>query len=79
MDSLKNDATSMKEIRLQSQWKLFIQKNLNNISLDLLSHDKEKTYEVDLKEIIKVIERRIKIPEYLKQSEELLVRTVQEF
>jgi Ca2+-binding EF-hand superfamily protein len=47
--------------------------------LDLLSHDKDKSYLVDGKEILKVIERRAKIPEYLKESEDLLVKAICEF
>jgi len=39
---------------------------LNNISLDFLNIDKDKSYEVDAREFLKVIERRAKIPEYLK-------------
>jgi hypothetical protein len=44
--------------------------------LDLLSHDKDKSYLVDGRDIIKVIERRVKIPEYLKESEDLLVKAI---
>jgi len=66
----------VREVRLQNQWKFFIQKNLNNISLDLLNGDKEKNYLVDPREMMRVIERRIRIPDYLKQSEDLLIKSI---
>jgi hypothetical protein len=43
-DDIRKDAESLKESRAYNQWKLFIQKNLNNISLDLLNLDKDKNY-----------------------------------
>lgn len=51
-----------------NQWKFFLQKNLNNIALDLLTVDAERTYAVDYKDFMKVIDRRSKIPEYLKND-----------
>lgn len=41
---------------------------MNNIANDLLTVDKDRTYEVDVKDFMKVLERRAKIPEYLKQN-----------
>lgn len=43
-----------------------MQKNLNNISLDLLNLDKDKSYKIDVKEFQKIIDRRTRIPDYLK-------------
>lgn len=42
IDDIRKDAESLKQIRGVNQWKLFIQRNLNNISLDLLDIDKDK-------------------------------------
>lgn len=52
-----------------NQWKFFLQKNLNNIAIDLLTVDSERDYVVDVKDFMRVIERRAKIPQYLKESE----------
>jgi hypothetical protein len=51
-----------------NQWKLFLQKNLNNIAQDCLAADFEREYSIDHKDFMKVIDRRAKIPEYLKQQ-----------
>jgi len=39
---------------------------LNTISLDILNADVDKTNYVDVRDLMKVIERRANIPEYLK-------------
>ncbi len=52
-----------------NQWKFFLQKNLNNIAIDLLTVDSDREYVVDVKDFMRVIERRAKIPQYLKESE----------
>jgi hypothetical protein len=67
-DDIRKDAESLKQVRHLNQWKLFIQKNLNNISLDLLKLDTDKTDHVDARELYKVLERRVVLPEYLKQN-----------
>jgi hypothetical protein len=38
--------------------------------LDVLKLDGEKTSQIDVRELIKVIERRAMIPEYLKQNKD---------
>lgn len=40
-------------------WKAVIQRNLQNITKDLLVADTEKTYTVDPKELMKVLNRRM--------------------
>ena len=67
------------EQRNLSQWKLFIQKNLNNVAQDLLGLDKDKSYRVDSKEFVKIIERRVQLPDYLKQKRQYLDRIVEEY
>lgn len=44
ISDIRKDAEQLKQIRTKNQWKLFIQRNLNNISLDLLNIDKDKLY-----------------------------------
>lgn len=66
LEDIRKDAEQIKESRIANQWKFFIQKNLNNISLDILKLDSDKTSQIDSRELIKVIERRAMIPEYLK-------------
>lgn len=39
---MKKDAENRRGNKTLNQWKLFIQKNLNNISLDLLNVDHDK-------------------------------------
>lgn len=56
-------------MRPMNQWKLFLQKNLNNIAMDLLAVDSEREYSVDIKDFMRVIDRRSKIPQYLKESD----------
>lgn len=79
LEDIRKDAEQLKENRIANQWKFFIQKNLNNISLDILKLDSDKSSQVDPRELLKVIERRAMIPEYLKQNREHLERFVGEF
>ncbi len=51
-----------------NQWRFFLQKNLNNIAMDLLTVDSDRKYYVEYKDLMKVIDRRGKIPEYLKHE-----------
>ena len=41
---------------------------MNNIALDLLTVDSDRKYYVEYKDLMKVLDRRAKIPEYLKQE-----------
>lgn len=67
MNEVKKRMDAAKRLRPMNQWKLFLQKNLNNIAMDCLTVDSDRLYEVDYKDFMKVIDRRAKIPEYLKQ------------
>lgn len=53
-------------MRPMNQWKLFLQKNLNNIAQDCLSADFDRNYFIEIKDFMKVIDRRTRVPEYLK-------------
>lgn len=48
LDDLRKDAEYLKQNRSINQWKLFIQKNLNTISLDVLNQDTDKSNQVDI-------------------------------
>ena len=59
---------AQKRLRPLNQWKFFLQKNLNNIAIDCLAADSDRNNALDHKEFMRVIERRGKFPEYLKQQ-----------
>lgn len=69
MEEMKRKAERQQKMRPMNQWKLFLQKNLNNIAMDLLAVDSEREYSVDIKDFMRVIDRRSKIPQYLKESD----------
>ena len=69
----------MKEEKINSQLKLFIQKTLQNISMDLLNLDEERTYTVNKKDLEKVLRFRVKLPEFLKQDHQRLTNLVEEY
>jgi Ca2+-binding EF-hand superfamily protein len=79
LDDIKREAGMGKESRAYNQWKLFIQKNLNNIANDFLESDPSKTYKVDAKDFVKVIERRVQLPEYLKRDATKLNQLIEEY
>lgn len=68
VEELKKKAELAAKLRPMNQWKFFLQKNLNNIAMDLLTVDSDRKYYVEYKDLMKVIDRRAKIPEYLKQE-----------
>lgn len=80
MEDIKRKVELAKKQRPLNQWKLFLQKNLNNIAMDCLSVDFDRNYFIDFKDFMKVIERRAKIPQYLKEnSGDLLQEFVAEY
>jgi Ca2+-binding EF-hand superfamily protein len=68
VEELKKKAELAAKLRPLNQWRLFLQKNLNNIAMDLLTVDSDRKYYVEYKDLMKVIDRRAKIPEYLKNE-----------
>ena len=70
LEGIRNDATQIKVNRQMNQWKLFMQKNLNNIALDTLNIDASKQNQIEAKDFMRVIEKRANIPEYLKQNQD---------
>ena len=51
---------SLEKLRKRNQWRAVLQKNLQNISVDLLTLDEEKSYLADPKDLMKVLDRRMK-------------------
>jgi len=47
--------------------------------MDLLAVDTEKQYAVDIKDFMRVIDRRAKIPEYLRAEKPLLHEFINEY
>ena len=68
VEELKKKAELAAKLRPLNQWRFFLQKNLNNIAMDLLTVDSDRKYYVEYKDLMKVIDRRAKIPEYLKNE-----------
>jgi len=68
VEEIKKRAELTAKQRPMNQWRLFLQKNLNNIAMDLLTVDADRKYFVEYKDLMKVIDRRAKIPEYLKNE-----------
>lgn len=52
---------------------------MNNISLDILKLDADKSNRIDARELYKILERRVVLPEYLKQNQEHLDQFVSEY
>lgn len=52
----------------RNMWKACIQRNLQNITKDLLVVDTEKNYSVDPREMMKVLDRRLKITQPMQQN-----------
>jgi hypothetical protein len=65
---MKRNVEVHRKLRPLNQWKLFLQKNLQNIAMDCLAADSHKEHVLDIKEFMRVVERRGKFPEYLKQN-----------
>ena len=51
---------SLEKLRKRNQWRAVLQKNLQNISVDLLTLDEEKSYLADPKDLMKVLDHRMK-------------------
>ena len=52
------DGESLDKLRLRNQWRACLQRNLQNITKDLLVLDSEKTYLADPRDLMKVLEKR---------------------
>jgi hypothetical protein len=57
LNSLEPDMRE--KLTLRNKWRAAIQKNLQNITKDLLVLDTEKTYSAEPKDLMKVLDRRL--------------------
>ena len=63
----------------RNKWRAAIQRNLPNITKDLLVVDTEKTYSVEPKEMMKVLERRMHTTTAMQQNKEELHEYLMQF
>ena len=64
------DKPSLDKLRLRNQWRAVLQRNLQNITKDLLVVDSEKTHQADPRELMKVLEKRAQMSTSMKYDEE---------
>lgn len=63
---------NLEKLRKRNQWRAVLQSSLNNITNDLLSLDTEKTYMAEPKDLIKVLDRRMKTTTAMKDEKDEL-------
>ena len=68
IEEMKRKSEQAAKQRPMNQMRFFLQKNLNNIAIDLLAVDSDRKYYVEYKDLMRVIDRRAKIPENLKRE-----------
>ena len=62
------DPEVLEGLTARNRWKACIQRNLQNITKDLLVVDTQKTYQVDPRDMMKVMDRRIKATQPMLQD-----------
>lgn len=62
-----------------SKWKFYMKKSMNNLATDLLRNDFDKTYRVDYNLLMRMIEKKIPVPESLRHQKEDLEKYVKHF
>ena len=60
IDIQQLDPENLEKLRLRNKWRAVLQSNLQNITKDLLSLDLDKSYTADPKDLMKVLDRRMK-------------------
>jgi len=63
---------SLEKLRKRNQWRAALQSSLQNITKELLSIDTERTYMADAKDLMKILDRRIKTTTKMKDEKEEL-------
>lgn len=58
---------NMERLRLRNKWRQVLQNNLQNITKDLLTLDTEKTYMADPRDMMRVLEHRMKTTTAMQQ------------
>ena len=64
------DGESLDKLRLRNQWRACLQRNLQNITKDLLVLDSEKSYLADPRDLMKVLEKRANMSTTMKYDQE---------
>ena len=64
------DRGSLDKLRLRNQWRACLQRNLQNITKDLLALDADKTYTADPRDLMKVLEKRANMSTAMKYDQE---------
>ena len=60
IDIQQLDPENLEKLRLRNKWRAVLQSNLQNITKDLLGLDLDKSYTADPKDLMKVLDRRMK-------------------
>ena len=63
---------NLEKLRLRNKWRTVLQNNLQNITKDLLVGDTEKTYMADPRELMRVLDHRMKPTTEMQQQKEEL-------
>ena len=67
------------KVEIKNKWKAAIQRNLQNITKDLLVVDTEKTYQADPKELMRVLDRRLHTTTAMQDQKEELHEYLMQF
>ena len=59
LDLAALEPESLEKLRVRNSWRSVLQKNLQNITKDLLSLDDDRSYLADPRDLMKVLERRM--------------------
>lgn len=79
MDNLVLTQQNMKEQRFTNLMKLYAQKNLNNIAMDLLKADEKKAESVSKKEFARILNYRMKLPQSIMDNPEKVERFIDQY
>jgi hypothetical protein len=72
LDFTQLDANQLELFRARNTWRYCIQKQIKEIARDLQSLDEQRTFQADPNAFMKVVNRRIKAPEALKEHGNML-------
>ena len=63
---------SVDKLCLRNKWRSVLQNNLQNITKDLLVNDEEKSYMADPREVMRVLDHRMKMTTAMQQQKDEL-------
>ena len=63
---------SLEKLRVRNKWRSVLQSNLQNITKDLLTLDEDKSYMADPRDLMKVLDRRMKTTTAMQQQKDEL-------